>query len=114
MTNQWFWISLSVLVVVWAVMTRLGKVARDKAHQLVEAGAILVDVRTKDEFAAGHIVGATNVPLQQLPAEAPKLASEHKPIVVYCKSGMRSGAARRILRGAGAAHVYDLGAMSRW
>jgi phage shock protein E len=112
--NQWFWISLSLLVLTWAALTRLGKLSRGKAHELVDGGAVLVDVRTPEEFAAGHIAGATNVPLQKLPEEAKHLAEEHKPIVVYCRSGLRSGAARRLLRQAGIAHVYDLGAMSRW
>lgn len=114
MTNQWFWVCLGVLVVTWAVLTRLGKVSRTKAHEVVDHGGLLVDVRTVEEFSGGHIENAMNVPLQELPGKAPSLVAEHKPIVVYCRSGMRSGAARRILREAGAAQVYDLGAMTRW
>jgi phage shock protein E len=114
MAHQWFLICLSVLVVTWAVLTRLGKVSRAKAHEVVEHGGLLVDVRTEEEYVSGHIDNAVNVPLQELPGKAPALVAERKPIVVYCRSGMRSGAARRLLRDAGASHVYDLGAMSRW
>jgi hypothetical protein len=45
-----------------------GDPVRADAHQMVEAGARLVDVRTPDEFAAGHIVCSVNIPLQDLHA----------------------------------------------
>jgi phage shock protein E len=114
MTHQLFWISLSLLVVMWAALTRLGKVSRTKAHELVDSGGMLVDVRSQEEFDTGHLAGAFNVPLSELPQQAPMLVEKHKPIVVYCKSGLRSGAARRILHDAGSNNVHDLGAMSRW
>jgi phage shock protein E len=103
-----------VLVLAWLAFTQLGKVSRARAHELVSSGALLVDVRTESEFASGHLQGATNVPLDQLREHAQSLVGAHKPIVVYCASGIRSASARRILRRAGAEDVFDLGAMSRW
>lgn len=108
------WILGAVLVIAWLALTRLGKVSSARAHELVAAGATLVDVRTESEFASGHLPGAMNVPLDRLATQAPSLVGAHKPIVVYCASGMRSGAAKRALRRAGAGEVYDLGGMSRW
>ena len=108
------WLALGALIVAWLALTRLGKVSSTRAHELVGAGAALVDVRTEAEFASGHLPGAINVPLDRLQKEAATLADLHKPIVVYCASGMRSASAKRVLRGAGAAEVYDLGAMGRW
>ncbi len=102
------------LVVGFILLTRLGKVAPTKAHALVEGGALLVDVRTEAEFASGHLPGASNVPLDRLSNKAADLVKKGKPLVVYCASGMRSASAKRILARAGAAEVYDLGAMSRW
>jgi phage shock protein E len=107
------WTLLFVLVVAWFWFTRLGKVSRERAHDLVTNGALLVDVRTESEFAAGHVPGAINVPVADLSAKASALVAQGKPIVVYCASGVRSAMARRTLRAAGA-DVHDLGAMKRW
>src|SRR6185295_16688941 len=48
---------------------------REKAHQMVAAGAKLVDVRTPNEFAAGHLDGAVNIPLQELPKRFQEIGS---------------------------------------
>ena len=69
----------------------------------------LVDVREPDEFAAGHIEGAVNIPLRELTrhlAELPPNTSS--PIVVYCHSGKRATHALVILRELGYKHVYNL------
>jgi len=87
---------------------------RAEAHQIVESGGRLVDVRTPDEFAAGHIEGAVNIPVQDLPARMDELDPKDEPIVVYCRSGARSGSAKRTLESAGYTKVFDLGPMSRW
>jgi phage shock protein E len=78
-------------------------------------GALLVDVRTKAEFDAGHIDGAINIPVEDIQSDAASFSSLDKarPIVVYCRRGVRAGAASQILCAAGY-KVYDLGAMSNW
>lgn len=63
---------------------------------------VLVDVRQPDEFAAGHIEGAMLIPLDTLEANLAKLPKNVK-LVVYCRSGHRSGKAVTILM----AHGYD-------
>jgi phage shock protein E len=85
-----------------------------EAHQIVESGARLIDVRTAEEFSAGHIEGAVNIPVQELPARIGELGAKNDPIVVYCRSGARSGSAKRMLESAGYTKVFDLGPMSRW
>jgi rhodanese-related sulfurtransferase len=107
------WLGPAGALAIWIALTRLGKVSRSKAHELVAGGARLIDVRTEAEFASGHVPGATNVPLDQLAGHAGRLAGEGKPLVVYCASGVRSAMAKRVLHRAGA-EVYDLGPMSRW
>lgn len=103
-----------VLVVVYFVFVKGGDVSRAEAKQLVSAGARLVDVRTPGEFAAGHIPGALNIPVQQLDARMSELLPKDEPVVVYCRSGHRSGTAARLLKNAGFNAVRDLGPMSRW
>jgi phage shock protein E len=113
MKEVWTWAPAGVALFAWLALTRLGKISSKRAHDLVAAGARLVDVRTESEFASGHLPGATNVPVDRLRARAADLAREGKPLIVYCASGVRSAGAKRALRAAGA-DVHDLGAMRRW
>jgi len=108
---------LLVLVVLFTGYTLFGKtgdVTSVEAHQLVDAGARLVDVRTPGEFAAGHLPGAINIPVQDLDARLSELRPFDGALVVYCRSGHRSGNAARTLKSAGFTAVRDLGPMSRW
>jgi phage shock protein E len=73
----------------------------------------LVDVRTAEEFRAGHIPGAVNIALQNLPERMATLSKE-QPIVLYCRSGARSSNAAQMLTRAGFEDVRDLGGIMRW
>lgn len=103
-----------VLVAAYFMFMKGGDVSSVEARQLVNAGARLVDVRTPAEFSAGHIPGAINIPVQQLDTRMGELEPKEAAVVVYCRSGHRSGNATRMLKNAGFAAVRDLGAMSRW
>ena len=96
------------------VMRRMRQIPPAQAHQWVERGAMLLDVRTEREFAAGHIAGAKNVPLPVLHRERESLGDANSAIVVYCASGMRSSLAMAVLKRLGFTKVADLGPMSRW
>jgi len=81
----------------------------------VARGALLLDVRTPEEFASGHLDGAMNVPVQELAAKWASLASPNeREVVVYCRSGRRSAQAKQILEARGVRRVIDAGAMSNW
>jgi phage shock protein E len=111
------WIALLVvlaLVAVFAMRGGANRVSGPEAVRLVKAGARLVDVRTRGEFAGGHLDGAVNVPLQELGARLSELHPGDKPLVVYCRSGARSAQAASLLRGAGFTQVHDLGSIGRW
>lgn len=84
-----------------------------EAHQLVADGATLVDVRTPAEYAAGHIDGAINIPVDQLSKRLGEIPKD-EAVVVYCHSGSRSAAAARTLESAGYARVEDIGGMRNW
>jgi rhodanese-related sulfurtransferase len=81
-----------------------------------ENAPLLLDVRTPEEFAAGHVPGATLVPVQELEARAAELAEyEQRGVITYCEVGGRAGKAAEILRAAGFANVRALdGSMKRW
>lgn len=87
--------------------------AKAQAHEWVQAGAVLLDVRTKEEFAGGHLDGAKNIPVQVLANQLKSVGKKGEKVVVYCRSGGRSGQAASLLKAAGF-EVCDLGPMSAW
>jgi phage shock protein E len=106
--------AVAVLLVLKAASGRRGDVRGEEARQLVAGGARLLDVRTRGEFAAGHLPGATNIPLGDLVQRMPSLGPKDRAIVAYCQSGQRSGLAKRLLMANGFTAVHNLGAMSSW
>ncbi len=74
---------------------------------------LLVDVRTADEFATGHIHGAVNIPLDTLETQLNGIP-QTQPVVLYCHSGNRSGKAAQLLSNAGYKQIYDLGGINAW
>jgi phage shock protein E len=83
-----------------------------EARRRVAEGALLLDVRTPQEFAAGHVDGAKNIPVQDLARRIAELGAPRQ-VVVYCRSGGRSASAAQILRQAGH-DVLDVGPMSAY
>ena len=79
--------------------------------KLVPAGNV-IDVRSADEFAAGHVQGATNLDFENGDFEK-SLAKLDKSLTysLYCRSGRRSALAAELMRNAGFTNVVDLGAM---
>ena len=111
------WIKFAIaagLVLGFMLLRRLGKVSSSEAHELVDGGALLLDVRTPSEFASAHVDRAVNIPVQELAGRLGELGDKDRTIVVYCRSGGRSAQAKRLLSSAGFLGVHDLGAMSRW
>jgi rhodanese-related sulfurtransferase len=76
--------------------------------ELLSNGATLVDVRTPAEFKDGHVKGSINLPLQTLGNQMNKLKKD-QVIITCCRSGSRSGMARRQLIAAGFTQVYNGG-----
>lgn len=80
-----------------------------------EKGIILLDVRTKEEYDAGHIKNSILIPVDVLKDQAEeKLKDKEAVIFVYCRSGNRSTAASQILADLGYKKVYNLGGIINW
>jgi rhodanese-related sulfurtransferase len=82
-----------------------------------DSAPLIVDVRGHDEFVGplGHIAGARNLPLNELPGSLPNIARDNRPIVVVCKTDRRSSIAARQLLEAGVSNVSVLrGGMEQW
>ncbi len=76
---------------------------------LVKQGAVILDVRSSDEFASGHVKGAINIPLQELGTNISKLGAKDTYIITCCMSGGRSSMAKSILHAAGYDNVHNGG-----
>ena len=85
-----------------------------QAHEMVQNGATLLDVRTPEEYAQGHVQGAVNIPVQVLPQRIAELGDPGKPVVVYCQMGGRAASATEILKRAGFQSVLNLGSINAW
>ena len=77
-------------------------------QELMNQGAIIIDVRTKGEYQSGHIKGSKNIPLQTLHLELKKVP-KNKSVITCCASGIRSASAKKILISKGYPETYNGG-----
>lgn len=85
-----------------------GNVSNEELANHVKNGAMLVDVRSQGEFASGSAKGAVNIPLDAIQGQMAKFKNK-KHIVVFCRSGNRSGQAKAILNQYGISNVTNGG-----
>ncbi len=71
---------------------------RPDFKSLVAKGAIVIDVRSPEEYKQGHIRGSLNIPVDKIASQASKLKKQERPVITCCRSGARSGMACEILR----------------
>lgn len=92
------------------------KITADEARALMDAGdPVIVDVRTPQEYADGHIPGAINIPVETIGADKPaELADTDAELVVYCRTGVRSKQASDKLVDLGYTNVNDMGGIVDW
>ena len=77
--------------------------------QLVKDGALIIDVRSKAEYDGGHVKGSINISVDSLGNNLNKLKDKNKTIITCCASGMRSAAAKNVLKSNGYLQVYNGG-----
>lgn len=77
-------------------------------------GAVLLDVRTPEEYREGHIPGSKNVPLQSIDKVTVMINNKATPIFVHCLSGARSRQAAAILQQMGYTNVKNIGGISAY
>ncbi|MCB1137730.1 MAG: rhodanese-like domain-containing protein [Leptospiraceae bacterium] len=85
----------------------------ENVKQMIEKGAMVVDVRSPMEYNMGHYPGAVNIPITELQKRVDELGSKDKSIVVYCASGSRSETARNFLKSLGYNQVVNAGGLSQ-
>ena len=92
-------------------------ITMDEAVDMIaqESGYIILDVRRPDEYAAGHIPGAINVPNESIGTdEIPELPNKDQLIMVYCRSGRRSKEASEKLVKLGYTNIVEFGGILDW
>ncbi|ABZ77239.1 Rhodanese domain protein [Shewanella halifaxensis HAW-EB4] len=108
-TMLWL-LGLSVLLMMFSALAMAADQDPKVTWQKIEAGALVVDVRTPGEFAQGHLPNAINIPYEQINTEfANKQIAKDRSVVVYCRSGNRSGIANQMLVSEGYTNVYNGG-----
>lgn len=111
------WITLALVAVVvatWVWLQRSRLVSATQAVAFLKAGARVIDVRSREEFAARHLPAAVNVPLDELAARLPKVEPvKDAVLLLHCLSGARSGQARKELAQLGYTRVFNLGSFAR-
>lgn len=81
--------------------------SEETLRKAITAGALLVDVRSPEEFTSGSAQGAINIPLDQLPQHLETLRQREGAIIVFCRSGGRASRAQKLLQEAGLGQVIS-------
>lgn len=79
--------------------------------ELVQNGGQIIDVRSRAEYAGGHIKGSVNIPLNELQSNLKKIKKD-KAVITCCASGMRSSSAKGLLKSNGYTEVHNGGGWS--
>lgn len=93
------------------------KISAEAAKAMMASGEayMLIDVRTEAEYLEGHIEGATLLPLDSLETlAAEKIPAKDTKLLLYCRSGNRSGTAAKLLESLGYTQIYDFGGIIDW
>ncbi len=89
------------------------EISCEQLHQLLEKGAQLIDVRSTMEFNQGALNGAINLPVNTIQSSIESIDKE-KPVLLYCRSGARSGMVQQFLISLGFQDVYNIGSYNKY
>ena len=106
---------LLILLLVGCTSSTYTTISQVEAKKMMkeEKNYVILDVRTKEEYAEGYIEGAINIPLDEI-ENTNKLKDKDQIIFVYCQSGRRSKEASSKLVNLGYTNVYDIGGLNTW
>lgn len=108
-------ISIAVVIGIITILKHSGLAKPDELKSILSNKKYkLIDVRTIQEFGSGHVQNARNIPLHYLLEKIDKIApNKETPILLYCRSGSRSGHGKKVLEGKGYKTVLNLGSLHR-
>jgi len=95
---------------------RVTIISGTEAQQLMNSdeNALMLDVRSPDEFNSGHVEGAMHIPVDELETRLNELPDKYTTIIIYCRGGVRSARAVEILVENGYINVYDMQMFENW
>lgn len=93
---------------IYLIKNALGLGPKVDYKELVKQGAQIIDVRSRGEYASGHVKGSVNLPLNELSSSLNKI-KRNTPLITCCASGMRSSSAKSTLISLGYKEVYNAG-----
>jgi phage shock protein E len=103
-----------VLALAYIYMKRSGQISSKEAIEYLRNGAMLIDVRSVNEFDSGHILQAYNMPLDRVDLLVPTaVRDKNKVLLLHCSTGVRSGMAKKKLEELGYKNVFNLGSYDR-
>lgn len=109
------YLAMGILGVLLAIkLFNGGTFAVDKKEVIsfIKDGALIVDVRSSEEYASGHYSNAKNISVDQVESRLKEFGDKERKIVVYCRSGGRSSKAKGILEANGFKNVVNGGGLS--
>jgi rhodanese-related sulfurtransferase len=102
------------VIVALFLLQRMSFVATDAAREYLANGALVIDVRSPEEFRSDRVPGAINIPLGELRGSLSRQVKDKQQVLlVHCLSGSRSAIAKWQLKGLGYANVFNLGPLAR-
>lgn len=111
------WVGFLVVLVLglaYMWMKRSGQISSKEATDYLRNGAMLIDVRSINEFESGHILQAYNMPLDRIEVIVPSaVRDKNKVLLLHCSTGVRSGIAKKKLEDMGYKKVFNLGSYQR-
>ncbi|MCL1051644.1 rhodanese-like domain-containing protein [Shewanella abyssi] len=110
LSNIFKFMTFSALLLMVSNLALAADQNAQEAWLKIDAGALVVDVRTAEEFAQGHLPNAINIPFEQITTVfTNKKMDKDQAVVLYCRSGRRSGIANDALISAGYSNTYNGG-----
>ena len=87
---------------------------REYKRRRIFGKAVLLDVRTEEEYSEGHVPGSINIPLQEIDRLPSVIGSKGRPLYVHCQSGIRSAQACEKLREMGYSNIKNIGGFAEY
>ena len=108
-------ICVAIIIGIITILKHLGLARPDELKTILDGKKYkLIDVRTVQEFGSGHVENAKNIPLHELSQRIGKITpNKETPLLLYCRSGSRSGHAKKVLNKQGYKTVLNLGSLHR-
>lgn len=113
--SSWIpFLAVLALLVVYMYTKRSGQISSKEAAEYLRHGAMVIDVRSANEFESGHILQAYNLPIDRIEMMAPVVVRDkNRVLLLHCSTGVRSGLAKKKLEDLGYQNVFNLGSYDR-